>query len=560
YGLTEQLTAGVNGLASDNGGLLGVSAVTGNFLGNISLRLTYGYYRENEYRNGYIGSIDYEQSVFGSGNSSAANLRVGYEYQNKFSSIPWVSGGQRDGYTTYIDYSTYPSDALDFSIGARLSNYEGAEQYDTYFANANYSFGDRNNYFVIGLRGEYSSESRSDIDEYTVNLSLSWDWFSDTRRYSSSLRYDTDDNRVAADFSRTSDYGIGGLGYRLSAERRDDYDRQSGNIDYVANRWRGNAIVSRYSDSSSDDEFAASVYLSTTVGFAGGRFGVGSDPVGPFAIVSAHQSLEGLDVEVNGFEGYNPNAIATHQLPAVVGLNRAFTNNQVNVDIPDAPPGLDYGDHFHSIVPGSLTGHVIHIGSDAVYTVIGRLQDPSSAAVALKSFNIVGENGRYSTFTNRNGRFVVEGMQPGNYIIHQNTDPSVRASFILEEAEDPLVYLDPIILSDPEVQQFEVVEESSDEKDDKTNEETPSVGRNILVRPGDSIWRYTYAEVKRAKQNNGFDFSTVEKHRLTLSLSDYVVSVNELDDGNIIHPGQEIFVPNMDSFIIDYDKAMGMSL
>ncbi|MGR5063848.1 hypothetical protein [Photobacterium sp. DNB22_13_2] len=560
YGLSDELTAGFNGLLSDDGGILGVSAVTGNFLGNLSLRLTYGHYRENEYRNGYIGSIDYEQSIFGSGISSAGNLRIGYEYQNNFSSTPWLSDGQRDGYTTYIDYTAYPLDVVDFSIGARVSNYEDSELNETYYALANYFFGANQNTFRVGLRGEYNSESLSGRDEYTVNLSLSWDWSSDNQRYYSSLNYDTDDNRVSADFSRASDYGIDGLGYRLSAERHDDYDRQSGNINYVANRWRGNANVSRYGAKSSDDELAASIYLSTTVGYAGGRFGVGSGPVGPFSIVSTHQSLDGLDVEVNGFEGYSPNAIATHQLPAVVGLNRAFTNNQVNVDIPGAPPGLDYGNPWYSIVPGSLTGHAIHIGSDAVYTVIGRLQDSSSAAVALKSFNIVGENGRYSTFTNRNGRFVVEGMQPGNYIIHQNTDPSIRASFILEEADDPLVYLDPITLSAPGVKQFEVVEESSDEKDDKTNEETSSVGRIILVRPGDSIWRYTYAEVRRAKQNNGFDFSTVEKHRLTLSLSDYVVSVNELTDGNIIHPGQEIFVPNMDSFIIDYDKAMSMSL
>ena len=49
----------------------------------------------------------------------------------------------------------------------------------------------------------------------------------------------------SADFSRASDYGVGGLGYRLSAERRDDYDRQSGNIDYVANRWRGKCKYSK---------------------------------------------------------------------------------------------------------------------------------------------------------------------------------------------------------------------------------------------------------------------------------------------------------------------------
>ena len=86
--------------------------------------------------------------------------------------------------------------------------------------------------------------------------------------------------------------------------------------------------------------------MSTTVGYAGGRFGMGSEPVGPFAIVSVHDSLDGLDVEINGFEGYNPNAIATHKLPAVVGLNRAFTTNHVNVDIPDAPPGLRLWESF----------------------------------------------------------------------------------------------------------------------------------------------------------------------------------------------------------------------
>ena len=185
--------------------------------------------------------------------------------------------------------------------------------------------------------------------------------------------------------------------------------------------------------------------------------------------------------------------------------------------------------------------------------------DKSSEPVSLKSFNIVGENGRYSTFTNRNGRFVVEGMQPGNYMIHQNTDPSVRASFILEEVDDPLVYLEPIILSDPEVIQFDAIEESIVEKKVSEVEQISSIGSRVRVQSGDSIWRYTYDEITRAKEVNGFVFSTLEKHRLTLSLSDHVVSTNELEDGNIIYPGQEIIIPNMESFIIDYNEAMRLS-
>ena len=140
YGLTDQLTAGLNGLASDNGGLLGVSAVTGNFLGNFSLRFTYGHYRENDYRNGYIGSIDYEQSVAFGGVSSTANLRAGYEHQENISLTPWITGEQRDGYTTYFDYTAYPTESMDFSLGARFSKYDNLEQNDSYYALANYFF------------------------------------------------------------------------------------------------------------------------------------------------------------------------------------------------------------------------------------------------------------------------------------------------------------------------------------------------------------------------------------------------------------------------------------
>ncbi|MDV5170400.1 hypothetical protein [Photobacterium rosenbergii] len=559
YGLSDNLTAGFNGLVSDNGGLMGLSAVTGNFLGNFALRLTYGHYREHEYSHGYIGSIDYEQSVLGSGVSSGANFRLGYEYQEKFSSTPWEIGGQDDGYTYYLDYTAYPSDAIDFSVGARVSNYDESAQYDTYYFLTNYYFRKNQNTFRVGLRGEYNSDSFLDNDEYSIHLNLSWDWTSNNQRYSSSVRYDTDDNRVAADFSRSSDFGIGGLGYRLSAESNDDYDRQSGNIYYVANRWRGNANVSRYGSQSSEDEIAASMYLSTTLGYTEGRFGVGSEPVGPFTVVSTHQSLDGLDVEINGYYGENPNAIATHQLPAIVGLNRAFTTNQVSVDIPDAPPGLDYGNSRYTIVPGSLTGHLTHIGTDAVYTVIGRLLDQLSNPVALKSFNIVGENAMYSTFTNRNGRFVVEGMIPGNYMIHQSTDPSVRALLILVEADDPLVFLEPITLSEPEKVQFEATGANPDVKAEISVDEARTTGKIRTVNTGDTIWKYAYDEIKRVKRLNGIQFSTGEKYRLTISFSDFVISVNKLVNGNIIHPGQSIFVPDMESFITDYDKAMRLS-
>ena len=62
-----------------------------------------------------------------------------------------------------------------------------------------------------------------------------------------------------------------------------------------------------------------------------------------------------------------------------------------------------------------MTGRVITVGSDAAYLVLGYIQDESGQPLSLERGELIGNGLVLDVFTNRRGRFAVEGIAPGAY-------------------------------------------------------------------------------------------------------------------------------------------------
>lgn len=153
------------------------------------------------------------------------------------------------------------------------------------------------------------------------------------------------------------------------------------------------------------------------IGFAGGRLAVGR-PVGDsFAVVDLHPSLRGERAWVEQRSGRRIGGLGTLSR-TLVPLHNPYMPATLRYNVPDLPPTQSLGEGGSRVVPGMGTGYALRIGTDPTAMVVGRLTDPSGEGIPLSVGELVGESGRsWTYFTNRNGRFVVEGVPPGTYTL-----------------------------------------------------------------------------------------------------------------------------------------------
>lgn len=163
-----------------------------------------------------------------------------------------------------------------------------------------------------------------------------------------------------------------------------------------------------------------SVQFGTALVFADGHYGIGR-PVGDsFAMVIPHPNLSALTVGVNPVDDQDI-AEADTLGPAVVSNLSSYRPNEIHVVVPDLPLGYDLGPDVFSFTPIFDSGAVMRVGQDAVVlldgTAIGVDGQPIQLADAFATPTDDKNAKPVEFFTNRTGRFRVEGMKPGSYVL-----------------------------------------------------------------------------------------------------------------------------------------------
>lgn len=245
--------------------------------------------------------------------------------------------------------------------------------------------------------------------------------------------YDSRGNLASLELSQYRRDELDTLGFRASLNRDDNAVNAVGEADYANNRFglqvRHRAIGTASGRiTSQETEYTAS----TEVALANGTLAIGR-PVGPrFAIVEAHPTLGGAAVDVwQGPVRERPQARAGRTGPALVSLGSPYLPTQIRVDVRNAPAGYDIGPGAYSLNPGAATGFRITIGSEASRIVMGVLVDAQGNPLSLLGGSLVPVGKPNATpilfFTNANGRFVANGIAPGDYMLSIGDDASGHA-------------------------------------------------------------------------------------------------------------------------------------
>lgn len=456
YGISDALTLGVNGATHPLGHVGGGTLTTGNRWGNLSLRYSLS---KSKQRSGHIYSLETEHSIWGQSNYGYPNLRLGYEKNKNFSSSPWLvqSTEPHDSERSkrvYIDYSYYVDDNIDFNLYGSVLFKPDAQQNEDLTAQLNWRYQGLN--MSLGYSLSLVNEpDRNRTEQYYLNFT--WSLFDPVNNTRQRLRYNKQSKVLSASHDKINTNYLNDYGYQLLAEKGEQYRREQLKASYTSRLLRADVTADNFSRNGQRAQSGTSINLSSSVGVADGYVGVGTNVSAPFAVVAKHKTLTGSDVLINVNRANKPQTKTGDDLGALVNLGTGYNLSQFSVDVPKAPFGYDWGPGTYRLAGGASTGHYFQIGSALSYTVLGVLQDNKGQPMSLQRGKVVQLNDQvecaepacvpqtYSLFTNRTGRFVIEGIGAGKYRVQLKEGSGY---FEVKESTQRFVKLGTIILSD----------------------------------------------------------------------------------------------------------------
>ncbi|CAM2901558.1 pilus assembly protein PapC [Vibrio mytili] len=433
YGINDYLTVGINGLYHPEGQQLGFIATIGTEYGNIGLRLSGQQNKPNDLSGGII-SLDYAHQIWGTDDYGSPNFRLGAEYQQQYFSLPWQEELPVTGYLVFSNYVFTITDTLSTVISGDYRDYD--EQEIEWLASAQLTW--QWNSLSISAGVEQEDNPNENIDETRFTFSSDWNWYSENGDYGANVSYSNLPDSYRAQFQRPSDNYTGSHGYALSLEGDSSSQVYSAEANYVANRFLIDGEVSHYQFDETDGYHTASLRTSTALSMADGHIAWSRPINGPIAIINVHNSLD-ADVDVNAFADDPPELISTSSISNAASLPGGHQQSNIYITSPDAPIGYNLGDYERTITPGTQTGHVIQVGSDASKTIIGTIEIANNSPLSLHQGLFTGQSKTYEFFTNRAGKFVVEGVAPGTYSI---TIPGFSSLEVqVPDVSENLIYL-----------------------------------------------------------------------------------------------------------------------
>ncbi|MDD1794551.1 fimbria/pilus outer membrane usher protein [Enterovibrio sp. ZSDZ42] len=296
-------------------------------------------------------------------------------------------------------------------------------------------------------RVDYQHFDSSD-NEVSGTLTLSWPLGNTTRLVS---RVQTENRQAGLDLTYQNGVGnTGGISAFASIETSENQDANlNAAIDYAANRYQISADhatrVSNFDDNMRSHNTRFEV--SSALAFSGSEFAVGRKVGEAFAVISKHANLNDNDIAVDpSIDDQFARVFIDTPYNVLVSDLAAYSDQLISYDVENLPPGYDLGEGGFALYPGYRQGYALEIGSDAVITAIGTLltvsrSEPLALVVGVANFLDDEETAPLEFFTNRQGRFAISGLRPGDYHVVLKTNPEQTLSITIPNGSDTFVRL-----------------------------------------------------------------------------------------------------------------------
>jgi len=183
------------------------------------------------------------------------------------------------------------------------------------------------------------------------------------------------------------------------------------------------------------EELTVSGGASTSIAFAGGRFGMARTIADSFAFLVPDKTIrrERVDAKSAGSSTI-ATSIAGHA--ALIPNLESYSASLVGIEMPESAPETSPSIPAVVLRPGYRSGTIIAVGARRSFLVRGRLLGPDGMPSASMIGDVSTASGKalgIATFTDDDGLFEVYGLTPGAYSIRWENGNST--DFSLGETE-----------------------------------------------------------------------------------------------------------------------------
>lgn len=273
--------------------------------------------------------------------------------------------------------------------------------------------------------------------------------------------YSTEDNSMRAQFTRVEPYGIGAITAGGIAERTDRRDRQSLRLGYVANRFEAGVqqLANNYFTAGADSSLLTEFRFGTALVMADGDFALSRPVSNSFAIFKAENGDIDVDPQTRLGSVESRYIAESGSLgPAVVNNMSPYYNRIIRVDPQDVSEVASVANNLFSVNPDYRSGYSITLEKSGSVAMIGNLADEAGNPLQLKTgtYRVIGREGAgepQNFFTNRSGRFYIDGIEPGDVIEVTLSGQGPKYRLVVPDDADGLVSIDDMIMPDSAAEQ-----------------------------------------------------------------------------------------------------------
>lgn len=448
WGVTPRLTTGTYLQATTRQQMLGTDGVMATAVGNWDWDAAMSL--DPEAGLGYGARVGYEYQR--SGDVQQKSLRLGLEYGNdRFLGVGEEQPNNRVPLEANLSYRQKLMAQVNGSLAGR---YQWTDDGNAYRVSVSLSrpVGSGR---TLGVKLSHSQPAGGDDGEQQVRVNLLWSM----PQRGQTVIASTESNLAGEQRRRTSwnyknraSLNAFNTGFDLSD------DGETWDLAHKL-AWRGGrATLGLKTDATGDRDsrldwsgMESQLSFGTSFVFADGHLGWSRPVDGSFALLVPHRQLRGRKVAVNP-STYGAAAVLDRWGAAVLPGLSEYRMNTINLDSPSLPLGYSLGQSSHRLKPGYRQGALVRVGEDSTVFLRGILQglQEQSAELLLGEVSSLDDPtwpGK-TLFTNRVGKFAIEGMKPGRYQVRLTNGE--RATFTIPEDAVGLYNIGEILLDSVE--------------------------------------------------------------------------------------------------------------
>lgn len=263
--------------------------------------------------------------------------------------------------------------------------------------------------------------------------------------------HDTRTPSTRAGYTSRQDRSVGSFGWDTTYTHQSNSDELRAGGSYVGNRFEARIEQVLGAATPQDDfgsENTTELAFGSAIVFADGAVAMSRPVYDSFAIFSKNDAVKGFDIAVDprGSVFDTRPAYAAHSSaigPAVVPDLNSYYLRTIEIDAPDAPAGTSLGGQALTFLPSYRAGYVVEVGDDRNVAVMSVLVDELGEPISFAAgYAITGDGLRHQMFTNRGGRFYIDGLQHGETVTLEFDSPEgATASFTVPEGEIGVIRL-----------------------------------------------------------------------------------------------------------------------